>query len=426
MKAKLLFLLSMGSAVLFSLASFSSPSTTNDSNDVKPAQTLQIKQNEFYLGGKRFVPRGANYTRLGSNGYHITFSQYDRVRAENALRQLSHDGYNVVRVFLEPEFIAQRNTPRLDYGYMDKLFDFIRMAKNLNIFVVLAKDIWLPQSYLNAYTSSELSSEFGNAGPVTEFNINQFILDPSFIFAAEAFLGDVAKAIALSDVSSSVISFDVYQEAHYRAEFYPFSKTQGIYRPYTGISYEMSQSSDRQQLADALAVEFANRLSRAIKLQKSDALVAISLFTPLDIGQPTYNGMWPSPGRDNRRPFRHRSLEIYSQLDYSSVHLYSADGTTRHLENALTSIEISKNQSHSKPLVIDEIGLFQSKYSSLVNAANAARSQIDLLCDYRVTGWLFWTLDTFEQAGFIHLLSGSGEVNGLLAPIAHFDTKCGL
>ena len=105
-----------------------------------------------------------------------------------------------------------------------------------------------------------------------------------------------------------------------------------------------------------------------------------------------------------------------------SVHLYSSDGSNSYLERALSSIEIAKFQVPSKPLVIDEIGLFQRNYSNLVSAARSARLQIDLLCDYKVTGWLFWTLNTFEQPGFIHLLMGQGEVNGLLAPVAHQDS----
>lgn len=391
------------------------------------ASSIYIANNQFQIDGRRFVPRGANYTRLGASGYHVTFSQYDRRRAEIALRQMSRDGYNVVRVFLEPGPIALAQSPQLNSNYMANVLDFIRLAKNYKIFVVLAKDIWLPQSYINAYVSPVLFPEFGNAGNPVEFNVNQMIMDPTFIRAAEIFWGDVARVVANSDVSSNVISFDVYQEAHYRAEFYPFSKMQGRYTPYTGVSYEMSLSADRQQLADALAVQYAIKLRNAIVSKKPDALVTISLFTPYDIGQPAYNGMWPSPaGRDQRRPFRHRSLQIHSTLDYSSIHLYSGDGTTDHLDRALASIEVPKHQNHAKALVIDEIGLLQSKYPNLVAAAHAARAQINMLCDYKIAGWLYWTLDTFEQSGFYHLLLGQGEINGLLAPVTHHDTKCGL
>ncbi len=58
--------------------------------------------------GQTFVPRGANYVRLtqAPNGeiYHSAFEPgvFDPATVAAALDQMRHDGYNVVRVFIDP------------------------------------------------------------------------------------------------------------------------------------------------------------------------------------------------------------------------------------------------------------------------------------------------------------------------------------
>jgi len=102
-----------------------------------------------------FTPLGANYIPLdwiGGNAYHITFNTgfYDPNKAETALTQMQHDGYNVVRVFVDQgdsvhQALGQygmagpveTSTPDLYQPCLDNLIDFLRRARNNNIYVIL-------------------------------------------------------------------------------------------------------------------------------------------------------------------------------------------------------------------------------------------------------------------------------------------------
>src|SRR5262245_13779192 len=89
------------------------PSATNALPRVESVTPVGQRLGYLRLSGSdtRFVPRGANYVRLAEFdldgqlvSFHSTFEpgSYDAASADGVLAALRHDGYNTVRVFIDP------------------------------------------------------------------------------------------------------------------------------------------------------------------------------------------------------------------------------------------------------------------------------------------------------------------------------------
>jgi hypothetical protein len=155
--------------------------------------------------GHLVVPRGANYTRLGSvtgsgDQYHLTFDpgNYDGNRAELALSAMQISGYNYVRVFLSSTFANQgfnRSVPGVDPVWLENVSDFLRRAIKHNIRVVLTGE-WLPANY------SSIAYAHGNLPHVT--GVNSRLLSLDYAQATGQFWRDVL--VGLKSLSPSLLS----------------------------------------------------------------------------------------------------------------------------------------------------------------------------------------------------------------------------
>lgn len=110
---------------------------------------VTVTKDGFAAGGAKFTPRGNNYVRLTDDGlgegkkYHSNFEpgSYDADRSEAALAAMSRDGYNTVRVFIDPGDSLANKAGRphgLGHGddddsvgqsaYFDNVADFVTKA----------------------------------------------------------------------------------------------------------------------------------------------------------------------------------------------------------------------------------------------------------------------------------------------------------
>ena len=118
--------------------------------------------------GRRWTPRCVNYVRVkeipGSH-YHSTFEpgRYSAAEADRVLAALARDGYNCVRVFIDPgsDLHAGAGYPHGNnrganstlpvYGpYMDNVGDFVRRATAYRIRVLPSIDGFPTQAYYRA------------------------------------------------------------------------------------------------------------------------------------------------------------------------------------------------------------------------------------------------------------------------------------
>ena len=122
------------------------PISTTSLNTIAVRQVSGV--GEFYdtTTGTKFTPRGNNYIRLANQPdtygganlfYHSTFDvgKYNAVQIETALNQMNHDGYNIVRVFINENTIGNASGS-LDPQYLQNFVSFLNLAQKYKIYVM--------------------------------------------------------------------------------------------------------------------------------------------------------------------------------------------------------------------------------------------------------------------------------------------------
>lgn len=391
----------------------------------------------------RFVPRGANYVRLAEfdqDGqavqFHSTFEPgiYDAGRADGTLAALHHDGYNTVRVFIDPGSIpaAQAGHPHgLGRGvgdnspiyapYLDNVADFVRRSGGYGIYVQFSLDAF-PQN--NFYYSL--------VGPVDATQIdgnNLFYLHPGMHRAKAAYLTNFVSALhdRIGDAGMpAVLAYATDNEAFVVGDKAPFSRAGGLVNTAAG-TYDMADPAGRQQAQDANLVAYARAMTDAVHAADPLAMVTMGAFTYHAVGKPGPQGL-PircdtncRPDVDYRYPVRLSMLTQFANLSYVDLHIYP-DGTAGSLDRNLTSIEWATVRG---PVILGEYGAFKAFYATdITRAAYAMRDLQIATCRAGIIGWLFWTWDTTETADqrrLFTLTDSAGAINGQLAPIARPD-----
>ncbi len=219
---------------------------------------------EFYdrQTGIRFVPRGNNYIRLDpmtkkGDGQVITFSMfnpsfYDRGRVSQALQAMHASGYNTARIFVESEGTdGLGGTNGLNPAYMANLADFIQLAKQNEIFLILTKQ-WLPITpRYGDIIATQCCSTFGFA--------NAIHLAPAGIRAHELFFQDLIKdLLARAAPLEMVLSYSISNEFYFDGDQPPLSWTSGKVTLDKGRTYDMSSKKDKEEMMDDALLAMIN------------------------------------------------------------------------------------------------------------------------------------------------------------------------
>ena len=372
---------------------------------------------EFYntLMGKRFVPRGANYIRIASQQrpsgelftYHSTFNTdaYDPARAEDALREMAANGYNVVRVFLNglcaKACLGDAATRSLSDRYLENVVDFLRRAKANGLVVILTHD------FVPAETRYE---DLLNAVPRSEIdNVNINFLTEGGVRANAEFWRDLAAAlIRLKAPTDAIFAYEMNNEAAFVSDALPFTRSTGKVTTANGHTYDLGVSTDRQRMIDENLVSYVDRVRAAVRQVDATALVTIGFFEPQE----------PNPTRiGDVRIIRTEAVIDHSSADFVDLHAYPG--------GALTLAQYTQNfgidGSETKPVIMGEFGAFKPTYSSPEAAASTLAAWQRGSCAYGVDGWLLWTWDSAEQPELWNALSGGGAIEHALAPTLHPD-----
>jgi hypothetical protein len=356
-----------------------------------------------------FVPRGPNFVRLhlkaNGHGWHSTFDEgrYDSAAADAALSKMHADGYNIVRVFINVENLGDGQAAgTMNPRYLVNLTDFVRRAEHHHVKVLITTQ-WIPASYLALF--NDRTNGIGG--------YNGHFLNPAHLAAQERYLGDLAAHFVQQQLQDAIFAYDLINEGAYESDKPPFDQQQGQFLAPNGQSYDLATPASRQELADASAIYYANRLTRAIKSADPGALTTLSVFSPEAVGHAGIGGL-PNIGGDSRYPFRLLKL-AQSRIDFLDVHLYPQSEAKLNAE--IASLEWAALRT-KKPLLVGELGA--QKGVPMQKAASLTRMIADKTCSRGFVGWLFWTWDTEEAGHSFHtLLEQGGALNGVFAPIAN-------
>jgi hypothetical protein len=377
-------------------------------------------EGEFYdrVTGAKFVVRGNNYVRLtlqtdswgGTGVTHSTFngSNYDAVRAEQALIGMENLGYNTVRVWLS----GCCNGFSLPHGtgpnpaYFANLADFIRRAKTHNLQVMIVDDV--PQdggygSFLSAYCCTTFDMGF-----------NLLRLSTGGVEMSKQIWRDVVQALIDQDAPlDAVLGYQISEEVYWESDIKPLSLTSGVVTTGNGQSYDMSVAAQKTAMIDDNLVYWTGQVRDAIRAMDPTALVVIGAFAP--------HG--PNPYRiGDPRIVNQFSAFANTSADAVSFSLYPRPGDPN-VAGLMQNFGISG--PIAKPAFVSELGVFQSFAATSSQAAVVLKQwQVDS-CPYGMDGWALWTWDTdsTEQIDGPNwwATAGNGEISSALSPNARPD-----
>lgn len=399
--------------VAVSVSAWGEASQALPARDVSP---VRIEGNAFVLNsnGQRFVPRGFNYIRLdlAGKGGHATFSPfvYDRSKVIKAFEHMAGAGFNVVRVFINGLsgqrgcMFKSRDAARPDPAYLDNLADFLLLARKHGILVVPCFEFF-PEAgpYRKGLDRSVENVDGAN---------NEY-LNPSFIEAKQRYLRDVIRALRKRDprTLSAVFCWDIDNELCFHVGQRPFSLSKGRVTAANGVTYDLA--TDKERLADDMAVYWVDQMAAAIRAEIPDALIDASMFTYRAVGRrgPGDFHLKRAPSR-NRYPFRPTAL-LRSSADVIDIHTYAANEAV--LKVDMASIEHDKllaglKAEPRKALIVGEFGVFKRDFPKLAPAAAWVGELARRLSGLGFDGWMYWTYDTDEQEMLWNAESGDGVI----------------
>jgi hypothetical protein len=390
--------------------------------------------------GELFVPRGANYIRLTQlqhrdASYVSTFEPglYDPARVEAALTQMQHDGYNVVRTFVdmgyeddtthgEPHGLGRGpNDHTTGYGpYYDNVADFVRRAAQHRIYVLPSIDAFPHNAY---YRSIIAASPTANVSGYNALYMHRGVVDAKRAYARH-FVEAMRDRLG-APLLSTFLAIQLDNEASFNGAQPPFHQMAGTVVGPDGLTYDMADRADRQQAADASMVVYANEVVDAVHEVDPDMMVTIGLFTYRAVGKTPDGFAQHCSGTCDvlryRYPGRPSSLSHWSDLSFLDIHIYPwNNGWT--LDADLASSEWPWVRG---PVVMGEFGAYRPAWNDdIIRAAYGMRDLQVASCGHGFAGWIYWTWDTEEDATqrqFFSLTYNRGAINGQLAPIVRPD-----
>jgi hypothetical protein len=366
---------------------------------------------EFYdrVTGQKFIPRGMNYVRLGNQlnpygettFYHSVFDadKYDSRRVGEALQQMHDDGYNVVRVFLSQNTIGTAHDGLSD-AYMKNIADFLRQAKQNQVYVMFTQD-WLPAGKYDAIMRRDCCETF------TSMNIH--FLAPAGLEANIAFFQDFTQYLLdLRAPTDVIFSYQLRNELYFDSNLPPLSLTQGIITAANGKTYDMSSAQDKTNMVNENLVYWIDSVRAAILEKDPTALVSVGFFHPQE----------PNPSRLGDARLAVTAPAIHeSQADFIDLHAYP--GFDLSLAQYVANFGI--NGMEQKPILMGEFGGEVSRFVSTDLAAQRLINWQVESCRYGFDGWLFWTWDTTEQPDFFNARQDDGHIAAALSPLNRPD-----
>lgn len=358
------------------------PQVTETASPQRPVQLqIAVRTNdagvgEFYdkLTGDLFSPRGYNYTHVmpltepclvTGISYHSTFNVgvYDAGEAAGMLAALQTAQYNVVRVFLNPECMTDREGNLLP-AYITNLADFLSLAHSYGQMVIVTTDL-IP------------STRYGD--PIQE-EADIWWQNTQYLYADEMalekkFWRDFITALRAQNAPlDAILAYELRNELYFHPDFAPLNQELGTITAANNQTYDMALQADKERMAAESVVYWIAQMRETIQALDPIALVTLGFFAPEPFATPS------------------RSAIFDSELDFVDLHMYPQADVT--LADYVTYFGL--DEAPEKPLLMGEFGVVDEPGTSLAKAASKLQSWQVESCRYNFTGWLLWTWSTEE------------------------------
>ena len=338
---------------------------------------------EFYdkTSSQNFVPRGVNYfvlvpvqdhyeDRLFANGV------YDHSRTRADFAALAAAGYNTVRIILDgcttgDTCIGVQDGQGLNPAYLDNITDLMNLAKEANLFLLLASSDLPELGGYAALANQEASTSFGQ-GRNAEF------LTQSGIRAAQRYWSDMLGGLASRHAPFDIIlGWELVDEQYYLSDQPPFSLKSNKITPANGKTYSMFDIKQVQALAVDGIRYYIDQLRQTIITYDPTALITMGFFAPDK----------PNAWREgDNRYVETAGLLSNSSLDFFDFHTDPA--------GELTLPELAQNfgmDGHvTKPVIMGAVGASTWTYPQVSDGAIAIQDWIAASCSQGFSGWAYY------------------------------------
>jgi hypothetical protein len=312
----------------------------------------------------------------------------------NAMRRL---GYNTVRTAFDICRHRCIGNPGggLRQGYLDRIAEFLRLAKARNLRVILeSNDLPLDGGFVPPVEATCCSTFDG-------YMNTQYLSPVGFRVYRDYWTAVVRGLVLRRAPLDTILAYGIRGEMFLFADKPPLSLTSGSVRTANGRTYALP--AQRQQMISDGAVFWINGIRAAIRKLDPTALVMVGAFAPND----------PYPWRgppDSRAVFME---PIYaSAADLVDVHPYPG-----YLSLGKLAANFRLDPAHQgKPVIMGEFGGFRFAYGSPARAASGVMDWQVASCAYGVDGWFHWHWRGQNDPEVWTGTDGGGIINTVLAP----------
>jgi hypothetical protein len=357
--------------------------------------------------GLRFWPLGFDYVKLTPQVdafgqrivYHGMFNvgSYRPAVVQEALRAVAKDGYNTIRVFLDPRCASGCLGAGgvLSQRYLENVTDFLRRAARLGLEVVLTTD-FVPARTVYSKVIAD-AAQWPFEGEYADF------LTAAGVSANAAFWHNlVADLVRLGAPVQTILAYELRNEVAFDLTAARSEGRTGSVVTANGRRYDPGNPASRQRMLDEGLAYWTDRVREAIREVDPTALIAI--------GFPV-----PSPPGSQLLALTEAVIH-HSTADLVDVHLYL--GTS--LDSTAYARELGA-KTDPKPLLLGEYGAFRDGYPTARAAATALVSWRQLTCTLGFDGWLLWSWDTAARADLWTARAANGTIEHALVPRGRFD-----
>lgn len=360
---------------------------------------------EFYdhLTREKFIPRGYNYVRLSPiNGMYgqmweetLAPGFYDPKLAEEAVRQMHADGYNVVRVTVDccrPSSNVGSPGGGISSAYVDNVIDFLNKAKANDIFVLLVLHLTPADGGFNQYWDPYVPRfDKANLRYLTAGGYKaKRLYDQAFIRAL------IQRKAPLD----AVFAYDLTDAVSYDTGWAPLTMKTGTLPTANGKTYDMANPEDKKLMMKENLVYWIDEQRAAILEVDPTALVTVS-FHSFVVSDATYpeSAIWESTA------------------DFIDLHIYHGRGIT--LDDYVFQFGI--NGMAEKPIIMGQFAALKQGFPSAADAAEGLLKWQAESCHYGFDGWILWLRGSEEHTALWNGLSDGGVINDALAPVNRPD-----
>ena len=341
--------------------------------------------------GATFVPRGANYQRLlVRDGVRVSGlfspSTWKPAAIDADLAKMEDLGFNVVRSFLDlcvEDCIS--NSHGLRGAYLDHVVDYLRMARDQGIAVLLASVDVPDAGYME---HAPCCSPFGGYR-------NSLYFSPKGQQIGIDYLTDVVRALKTRHAPLQVLmGFEIQQEEFVSADVEPLSRTSGTVHTADGTTYDMADPADKRAMVHSNVRLFVQRARAAIRGIDPGMLVTMGFFPP------QHNGLVVYP----------KAMLRNSALDFVDFHAYPGGPSM-----AATAQALGMSKPTPRPVIMGELGAFTFAYLNPRQGAWELATWQARSCAVGFAGWIHWLWASDDQEVYGGQEAG-GVINHELSP----------